>query len=73
LVANWKECTFAQLKVYLGHVISLEVVAMDPSKVECVHQWSIPKHVKGGVWFLRPYQLLLQVHPQVWQNCQATY
>jgi hypothetical protein len=53
LVANRKKCAFAQLKVeYLGHVISLEGVAMDPSKVECVHQWPTPKNVKGVRGFL---------------------
>ncbi|MCI04135.1 RNA-directed DNA polymerase (Reverse transcriptase), partial [Trifolium medium] len=53
LVANRKKCAFAQAKVeYLGHVISFDGVAMDPSKVECVVQWPIPKHVKGVRGFL---------------------
>lgn len=53
LVANKKKCSFAKLKVdYLGHIISQDGVAMDPSKVSCVLSWPVPKNVKGVRGFL---------------------
>lgn len=32
---------------YLGHIISLDGVAMDPQKISVVHSWPIPKSVKA--------------------------
>ncbi|GAU37691.1 hypothetical protein TSUD_164940 [Trifolium subterraneum] len=53
LVANRKKCQFAQRSVeYLGHLISEEGVAVDPSKVVSVSQWPQPKNVKGVRGFL---------------------
>lgn len=53
LVANRKKCHFAQFSVeYLGHIISFEGVAMDPSKISCVLQWPSPKNAKGVRGFL---------------------
>jgi hypothetical protein len=53
LVANKKKCQFAKATVdYLGHVISGNGVAVDPTKIESVTQWPIPKNVKGVRGFL---------------------
>lgn len=37
---------------YLGHVISMDGVAVDEAKVQCVRQWPTPKNVKGVRGFL---------------------
>lgn len=53
LVANQKKCFFGQKSVeYLGHIITQEGVAMDPSKISSVMQWPIPKSVRGVRGFL---------------------
>ncbi|MCH89143.1 hypothetical protein A2U01_0010036, partial [Trifolium medium] len=53
LVANKKKCYFAQNTVeYLGHIITCDGVAVDPSKVVSVLQWPQPKNVKGVSGFL---------------------
>lgn len=41
------KCSFAQQKVeYLGHVVSVEGVATEPSKVEAVNKWPVPANLK---------------------------
>ncbi|MCH80279.1 Ty3/gypsy retrotransposon protein, partial [Trifolium medium] len=53
LVENKKKCSFAQQSVeYLGHVITGNGVAVDPSKIVGVLQWPQPKNVKGVRGFL---------------------
>lgn len=53
LVANRKKCSFAQGSVeYLGHIVSHKGVAMDPSKVQSIIEWPVPKNVKGVRGFL---------------------
>lgn len=52
-VANKAKCSFGQPSVeYLGHIISAQGVEMDPSKVQSVLNWSIPRDVKGVRGFL---------------------
>jgi hypothetical protein len=53
LVANKKKCLFGQTSVeYLGHLISGDGVAVDPSKLVSVTNWPTPKNVKGVRGFL---------------------
>ncbi|CAJ2635756.1 unnamed protein product [Trifolium pratense] len=53
LVANKKKCSFGQMSVeYLGHLITGQGVAVDPSKVISVTNWPVPKNVKGVRGFL---------------------
>ncbi|PNX97560.1 retrotransposon-related protein, partial [Trifolium pratense] len=52
-VANKGKCAFGQERIeYLGHVISKAGVNVDPSKVDSVLQWPVPKNVKGVRGFL---------------------
>lgn len=53
LVANRKKCSFGQRTIeYLGHLIHEKGVAVDPSKVQSVLKWPIPRNVKGVRGFL---------------------
>lgn len=45
---QWKvkltKCEFAQTQIaYLGHIISEQGVATDPSKIQAIEQWHAPK------------------------------
>ena len=47
------KCTFAQQQVdYLGHVISGQGVATDPSKIDTIQSWPVPISVKEVRGFL---------------------
>jgi hypothetical protein len=44
--ANKKKCSFAMSQVgFLGHVVSVEGIKMDPSKVQAILEWLVPKTV----------------------------
>jgi hypothetical protein len=52
-VANATKCKFGSQQIdYLGHIISGEGVAVDPSKIQCILDWPVPKTVKGVRGFL---------------------
>jgi hypothetical protein len=69
LVANQKKCQFGQQSIdYLGHIISMKGVAVDPSKVESVKAWPVPKNVKGVRGFFGAYRLLPEVYTRLWQG-----
>ncbi|KAK2367399.1 hypothetical protein QL285_080687 [Trifolium repens] len=52
-VANAAKCKFGSQQVdYLGHIISGEGVAVDPSKIQCILDWPVLKSVKGVRGFL---------------------
>jgi len=47
------KCSFAEQSVtYLGHIISADGVAMDPSKIEVVQSWPQPRSIKALRGFL---------------------
>lgn len=53
LFAKASKCSFGQSQVeYLGHIISRDGVAPDPSKLVAVEQWDKPKTVKALRGFL---------------------
>jgi hypothetical protein len=52
-VVKHNKCSFGATSVdYLGHIISNNMVAMDPAKVEAVQGWSRPCSVKALWGFL---------------------
>ncbi|XP_074293182.1 putative mitochondrial protein AtMg00860 [Silene latifolia] len=53
LYAKLSKCEFWLEKVaFLGHIISKEEVAMDPTKIEVVSRWVSPKNVAEVISFL---------------------
>jgi hypothetical protein len=47
------KCAFTQQKTgYLGHVVSQQRVATDPSKIEAVPSWATPSNYKDLIGFL---------------------
>ncbi|XP_075483675.1 uncharacterized protein LOC142523828 [Primulina tabacum] len=53
LYAKLKKCEFWLEQVaFLNHIVSKEVIVVDPSKIESIKQWSIPKTVSEVRSFL---------------------
>jgi hypothetical protein len=47
LYGKLSKCSFYQSKIhYLGHVISDEGIAMDPTKFEVIMEWPAPTNIK---------------------------
>jgi hypothetical protein len=54
LAVKQSKCSFGATMVqYLGHVISVQGVAMDADKVEAVRAWPLPQTVRAIRGFLR--------------------
>ena len=52
-LVNKKKCLFSRRLIeYLGHIISGSKVSMDPSKLQCIKEWPVPKNVRGVRGFL---------------------
>ena len=46
MYANLNKCSFYQQQIqYLGHIISEEGIAVDPSKIEAIQEWPTPRNV----------------------------
>jgi hypothetical protein len=53
LFVKRNKCSFATSSVaYLGHVISAAGVAMDPAKVQVIHEWPAPRSARAVRGFL---------------------
>jgi hypothetical protein len=53
LFVKRSKCAFSVSSVaYLGHVISEAGVAMDPAKVQAIHDWPVPRSVRAVHGFL---------------------
>ncbi|XP_031271166.1 uncharacterized protein LOC116129586 [Pistacia vera] len=53
LVVNQKKCQFRQLQLeYLGHIVSAEGVAVDPSKIDSITKRPTPKDIRELRGFL---------------------
>ena len=57
------KCNFFKTEIsYLGHIVSKERIATDPSKVEAVRNWPKPKTLNDSMEFLRICGLLQKVY-----------
>jgi hypothetical protein len=53
LYANLSKCYFYQKKIhYLGHIISEQVIEVDPEKTEAIRGWPTPRNVSDARYFM---------------------
>jgi hypothetical protein len=46
LYANLSKCIFCQKKIhYLGHIISVKEIEVDPEKIEAIRGWIVPNNL----------------------------
>ena len=46
LYAKFSKCDFFKLEIqYLGHIISVEGIAVDPEKIKTIMEWRLPQNV----------------------------
>jgi len=54
LFAKLSKCSFGQTQIdYLGHVVSLDGVKVDETKIQAIKQWVVPASIKQLQAFLR--------------------
>jgi hypothetical protein len=53
LYAKLSKCSFYKNRIHcLGHIISKDVIAVDPKKIESIREWSTPKNVIEVISFM---------------------
>ena len=46
LFAKFSKCDFFKDKIqYLGHVVTKEVISVDPEKINAIEYWPVPKDI----------------------------
>ena len=53
LFAKFSKCDFFMDKIqYLGHVVTKEVISVDPEKIKAIEDWLVPKDVTDVQYFM---------------------
>ena len=54
IYAKCSECDFYKEQIqYLGHVISVEGIMVDPEKIKTIMEWRVPKEITDIHYFMR--------------------